>query len=198
MKTLLLFVLLASFLAQQQVEGEQPDLSVVKFTWAAEKQNSSMIRGTPGGPVTNQVNGGSDLGSWKAELRTVSKTANTADEKPMANYQLRLELKNTGANVVRGLVWEIRPATAPDDYQPKRYLCALQVKPKEKKLLEIWTPHLPMKVISAQPKDAAKEDAVVINQIEYSDGSVWKKSGWNYKLPAESLKKLAEGTCSVF
>jgi hypothetical protein len=128
----------------------------------------------------------------------VSKRATAAEEKPVANYQLRLELKNTGANVVRGLVWEIRPTAAPEDYQPKRYLCALEVKPKEKKILEIWTPHLPVKVISAQPKDASKEAAVVINQIEYADGSVWKKSDWNYKLPAESLKKLAEGSCSVF
>jgi len=38
----------------------------------------------------------------------------------------------------------------------------------------------------------------VINQIEYADGSVWKKRGWNYKLPADSLQKLADGRCSVF
>ena len=56
-----------------------------------------------------------------------------------------------------------------------------------------------MKVISAdERKDLLKEGTVVINQIEYADGSVWKKRGWNYKLAADSLQKLADGRCSVF
>lgn len=129
----------------------------------------------------------------------MEKKANASAQNAVDSYQLRLELKNTGANVVRGLIWEFRPTAGPDDYQPKQYLCALQVKPKEKKILDIWTPYLPVKVISAaERKDALKDGTVVINQIEYVDGSVWKKRGWNYKLPAGSLQKLAEGQCSVF
>ena len=50
----------------------------------------------------------------------------------------------------------------------------------------------------ADPKDALKEGTLVIDQIEYTDGAVWKKTGWNYRLPAGSLQKLAEGSCSVF
>jgi hypothetical protein len=200
MKTILLLVLIASFLTLQQTEGEKPDLEVVKFTWAREKQSSSMIRGAqnPGGTVSSATMDGRDLGSRKAEIRTLEKRNNVPEEKPTENYQIRLELKNTGANVVKGLVWELQPTVAPDDYQPKRYLCALEVKPKEKKVLEIWTPFLPVKMISANPKDAQKEGTIVIDQIEYTDGSVWKKSGWNYKLPAGSLQKLTEGACSVF
>jgi len=129
----------------------------------------------------------------------MEKKAVVSGEKPLDNYQLRLELKNTGAHIVRGLIWEFRPTAGPDDYQPKQYLCALQVKPKEKKILEIWTPYVPVKVISAdERKDALKDGTVVMNQIEYADGSVWKKPGWDYRLPAGSLQKLSEGQCSVF
>jgi hypothetical protein len=196
-------LLIASFVTFQQAEGEEPDLQVVKFSWAREKPpKSSMIRGAqnPGGTVNTAATDGRDLGSRKAEIRGIEKRASTtsSEEKPPENYQVRLELKNTGANVVKGLVWELRPTAAPDDYQPKRYLCALEVKPKEKKVLEIWTPYLPVKVISADPKDAAKEGTIVIDQIEYTDGSIWKKSGWNYKTPANSLQRLSEGACSVF
>jgi hypothetical protein len=200
LKSLLLLVLLVSLPIFQQVEREQPDLEVVKFSWAKEKQPSSpMIKGTPGGPVTNSVSGGQDLGSRKAGLRTSEKKAKSQDEKPADNYQLRLEVKNTGANVVKGLIWHFQPTAGPEDYQPKRYLCALQVKPKEKSLLEIWTPYLPVKVIKAdERKDGLKDGTVVINQIEYADGSVWKKSGWEYKVAPDAFKKLAEGTCSVF
>jgi hypothetical protein len=202
MKVILL-LLIASFVTLQQTEGGEPDLQVVKFSWAREKQpKSSMIRGTqnPGGTVSSAATDGRDLGSRKAEIRGIEKRAAGASSegKPAENYQVRLEVKNTGANVVKGLVWELRPTAATDDYQPKRYLCALEVKPKEKKVLEIWTPYLPVKVISADPKDASKEGTAVIDQIEYTDGSIWKKSGWNYKTPSGSLQKLSEGTCSVF
>jgi hypothetical protein len=191
-----------SFQTAQQVERDEPDLLVVKFTLATERQPTSrMIRGpqNPGGPVVNAVNDGRDLGSRKAALRTVQKTgAAVAADKPTENYQLRLELKNTGSRPVRGLIWEFRPSAGPADYQPRQYLCALEVKPREQKLLDIWTPYRPVKVISAEARDALKEGTVVINQIRYGDGSVWTKSGWNYKLPADALQKLTEGNCSVF
>lgn len=201
MKSILL-VFIVFFLAQQQVEREQPDLQVVKFSWAKEKQNSRMIRGdakSSGGVTSTPMGNNRDLSSRGTDLRTMEKTAAKSAEKPVDNYELRLELKNTGTNAVKSLVWEFRPTAGPDDYQPKQYLCALQVKPKEKKVLEVWTPYPPVKVISAAERsDALKDGEVVINQIEYADGSVWKKRGWNYRLPANSLSKLSEGKCSVF
>jgi len=201
LKPLLLLLLIAFFPNLQQVDHEESDLLVTKFSWAREKQNSRMIRGAqnPGGPITTPIPDNRDLGSRRADLRTMEKKAAVSADKPVENYQLRLELKNTGANIVKSLIWEFRPTAGPDDYQPKQYLCALQVKPNEKKILDIWTPYVPVKVISAaERKDALKDGAVVINQIEYADGSVWKKRGWNYRLPAGSLQKLTEGKCSVF
>lgn len=202
MKPILLLVLIAFFLPQQQVEREESDLLIVKFSWAREKQESHMIRGAqnPGGPITTPIpSDNRDLTSRRVDLRTMEKKAEVTAEKPVEYYQLRLELKNTGPNVVRSLVWEFRPTAGPADYQPKQYLCALRVKPKEKKTLEIWTPYVPVKLISVdERKDALKDGTLVINQIEYADGSVWKKRGWNYRLPANSLQKLTEGTCSVF
>ena len=202
MKPLLLLILIALFPTLPQVEREETDLVVVKFSWAREKQNSRMIRGAqnPGGPITTPIpSDNRDLGSRRVDLRSMEKKAAVTGDRPVENYQVRLELKNIGAKLVRGLIWEFRPTTAPDEYQPKQYLCALEVKPKEKKILDLWTPYLPVKVISAdERKDALKDGTVVINQIEYADGTVWKKRGWNYRLPAGSLQKLTEGQCSVF
>jgi hypothetical protein len=202
LKLFLLLVLIAFFPLQQQVEGEEPELLVVKFSWAREKQTTHMIRGAqnPGGPITTPIpSDNRDLTSRRVDLRTMEKKAEVTAEKPVEYYQLRLELKNTGANTVRSLIWEFRPTAGPDDYQLKQYLCVLQVKPKEKKTLDIWTPWAPVKVITVdERKDALKDGTVIINEIEYADGSVWKKRGWNYRLPADSLKKLTEGTCSVF
>ena len=129
----------------------------------------------------------------------MEKKAAVSAEKPGESYMLRLEVKNTGSNVVRSLIWEFKPTAGPEDYQPKQYLCGLEVKAGEKKILDLWTPFAPVKVISVdKSKDLLKDGNVVINQIEYVDGSLWKKHGWNYRLPADSLQKVTEGKCSVF
>lgn len=199
----LLLLAFALTLQQQSVDREEPDLSVVKFSWAKEKQKVSVIRGAqnPGGPITTPIpSNASDHNSRIGDLRSMEKKAEkSAAEAPRPSYQLRLELKNTGTNVVRSLAWQYKPTAMPEDYEPKQYLCALEVKPKEKKLLELWTPYAPVKVISVDERsNALKDGEVVINKIEYTDGSVWTRRGWNYKLPANASQRLAEGTCSTF
>lgn len=204
-KPLLLLVLLAFAvpLPQQTVDREEPDLLVVKFSWAKEKQKVSVIRGAqnPGGPIATPIpSDARDHNSRIGDLRSMEKKAQSSTAvAPLPFYQLRLELKNTGTNVVRSLAWQFKPTAGPEDYEPKQYLCALQVKPKEKKLLEIWTPYAPVKVITVDERsNALKDGEVVINKIEYTDGSVWTRRGWVYKLPANASQKLAEGTCSTF
>ena len=199
----LLLLAFALTLQQQTVDREEPDLSVVKFSWAKEKQKVSVIRGAqnPGGPITTPIpSDARDHQSRIGDLRTMEKKAeNSAETLPLPSYQLRLELKNIGTSVVRSLAWQYKPTAMPEDYQPKQYLCALEVKPKEKKLLELWTPYAPVKVISVDERsNALKDGEVVINKIEYTDGSVWTRRGWNNKLPANASQKLAEGTCSTF
>jgi hypothetical protein len=59
--------------------------------------------------------------------------------------------------------------------------------------------YAPVKVVSVDERaNALKDGEVIINKIDYVDGSVWKKRGWNYKLPADSTQKLSDGQCSVF
>jgi hypothetical protein len=204
-RPLLLLVLLAFtlYLQQQTVEREDPDLLVVKFSWAKEKQKVSVIRGAqnPGGPIVTPIPDARDHDSRIGDMRSMeNKAAKSAAEAPhLPSYQLRLELKNTGSNVVKSLAWQFKPTATPADYEPKNYVCALQVKPNEKKLLEFWTPYAPVKVISVDERsNALKDGEVVINKIEYADGSVWTRRGWNIRLAADASRKLSEGTCSTF
>ena len=205
MKPILLLVWIAfcSSLQQPTQERKDPDLSVVRFGWARHRPNSNLIRGAqrPGGNITPPLTAEDrDLGTRKAELRTTDKKA-AGSALPEGNYtyQIQLEVKNTGTNIVKYLIWEFRPTGMPDDYEPKQYLCKLQVKPKGKKVLEVWTPFAPVKVVRADVRaDALKDGEVVINKIEYADGSVWKKPEWNFALPPHSAQGLEEGKCSVF
>ena len=199
---LLALIVFASFLQQRSVERKEPDVTVLRFTWAKERQ-SNLIRGAqnPGGPiVTPSAAENRDLASRRVDMHTnETKAMITAASKSGETYHLRLEIKNTGANVVKSLVWEFRPTGMPADYEPKQYLCALRIKPKEKKILDLWTPFSPSRVVNVAARaDALKDGDVVVNKIEYADGSAWKKRGWTIELPADATHSLSNGGCSVF
>ena len=205
LKPILILSLIAfSLLFPQQQTPSQasPDLLAIKFSWAKGKENVRMIRGAqnPGGHIVTPVPDNRDLMSRKADIRNTEKRAIASAQQQNPNvYQLWLEVKNTGSKVVTSFIWEFRPTATPDDYASKQYLCALNVKPNEKKKFDLWTPYAPVKVVSVKPGgDALKEGEVIINKIEYQDGSVWKRDDWYYALPPESSKNLSEGKCSVF
>ena len=185
---------------QQPPPLEQPDVVAINFRWV--KQSTGVIRGAqnPGGPITTPVPvDNRDLTSRKAELRNLDRQAASSVDEHRNTYHLLLEFKNTGTNVVRSLIWEFRPTATPADYAPKQYLCALRIKPKEKKTLDLWTPYAPVKVISAKVRqDGLKDGEVIINKIEYLNGSVWQRRDWRYSLPPDSTDKLSEGKCSMF
>ena len=172
--SLFLFIC-AAFPAQHQQTPlrEQPDVVAIKFRWV--KQSTRVIRGA--GPITPpMVAENRDLRSRKTELRNVDKQAIISADEQGNTYHLFLEFKNTGTNVVRSVIWEFRPTATPADYSPKQYLCVLRMKPKEKKMLDLWTPYAPVKVISAIRPDGLKDGEVRINKIEYVNGSVWKRA----------------------
>ncbi len=198
--SLVTFICAASAAPQQQTSpSEQPDVVAISFKWI--KQNTRLIRGAqnPGGPITTPIPAENrDLESRKIDLRNVDKRATNSVDAHGNTYHLFLEFKNNGTNVVRSLIWEYRPTAMPADYAPIQYLCALRVKPNEKKTLDLWTPYAPVKVISAIRPDGLKEGEVIINKIEYLNGSVWKRRDWRYSLPADSTEKLSEGKCSMF
>ena len=44
-------------------------------------------------------------------------------------YVLKLDVKNTGATVIKNFIWEVDSAADAKDYQPRQYLCAIKAKP---------------------------------------------------------------------
>jgi len=202
MKLILLLVLfgLPLLLQQQNEQNKDPDVSVLRFTWTKESQ-SSMIKGAqrPGGNITPPLADDREFGQRRVDMRATENKARSSAPPPGDIYHLRLEFKNSGPNIVRSVIWEFKPTIAPEDYEPKQYLCALKVKPKDKKILDLWTPFSPVKVVNVKARaDGLKDGEVVVNRIEYENGIVWKRTDWPYSVPSSSAQKLADGECSVF
>src|SRR5688572_10843453 len=224
MKVLFLTVLLAltPVLQQQQqqvVEREDPDLVVVKFNWTKIRMNNDLIHSAldPGPPMNEPVRikppepknesqeakNRRDMNERRAEMSATVHQGQRRSRKDADQYLLQLQVKNVGASVIKSMVWEYQPSAKAAEYELRQYVCAFKAKPNESKKFELVSEYNPVKVIeieadvdlnSGKPKDGK----VVINRIEYADGSVWKRKGWSVLIPPETIEGLGNGKCLMF
>lgn len=217
MKALFLTVLLALtpvFQQQPIADSEAPDLIVTKFNWSRFRQNSDLIHSAsdPGPPMnepiriapspprneSQEVKNRRDMNERRVELRG---TENIAKSTPrdVDHYLLQLEVKNVGTNTIKAMVWEYQPSARAADYELRQYVCTMKAKPKESKKFELVSPFNPIKVVQADAElGGTKKGKVVINRIDYVDGTVWKRKGWSVLIPSETLAGLGNGKCLMF
>ncbi|HEY9504280.1 MAG TPA: hypothetical protein VIR01_21760 [Pyrinomonadaceae bacterium] len=220
MKVLFLTVLLAltPVLQQQQqpvVERDEPDLIVSKFNWTKIRLNGDLIHSAADpGPAMNEpvrikppepknesqeMKNRRDMNERRAEMSMTVAAARVTQPKDPDRYLLKLEVKNVGTNVVKSMVWEYQPSAKAADYQLRQYVCAFKAKPNESKKFELMSEYNPVKVIEADVETGkAKDGKVVINRIEYADGTVWKRKGWSVLIPPETINGLGNGKCLMF
>ena len=212
MKLLLILTTMVLLIpVQQTVEREEADLTVVKFSWSRFRPNNDLIHSVADpGPSMNEpvsikppssknepaeLRNKRELQERRAELANAEQNAKTP-ARQQDYYLMRLEVKNTGENTIKSMIWEFQPAVLPPDYELKQYICKVKAKPNESKTFELLSPYSPVKVVSADKK--AQEGKVVINRIEYADGSVWKRKGWSVLIPAELTDQMENGKCVLF
>jgi hypothetical protein len=137
-----------------------------------------------------------DIQERRADLANAERNANNSAPRRQDYYSMRLEVKNVGQNTTKSIVWEFQPAVQTVDVEAKQFICKMKAKPNESKVFELMSPTSPVKVVSADKK--AQDGKVVINRIEYADGTVWKRKGWSVLIPAELTDQMANGKCVMF
>jgi len=217
MRLILLATLVALLQVQQAttvIQREEPDMVVQRFTWNTIRANSDLIHSAlDPGPDMNEPVGikqpqrsnepqelknRRDMNERRADMAA---TVNAAQSNPprQDQYLLRLEVKNVGASVIKSIVWEYQPSSETANYELRQYVCTMKAKPNESKTCEIVSPYNPGKVVQADAKTGqAKDGKVVINRIEYVDGSIWKRKGWSVLIPSDFTDKMGLGKCVAF
>jgi len=119
-------------------------------------------------------------------------------------YEYRVRVRNVSSKKVKSMLWEYRLLDSPVTAASRRlFQCAGGVKPGETRRLSAWTLSAPVSVVSADGAAGMKPKAeVFVNRVEYADGSVWQRAGWE---PVEAKggsqqgadRKLRRGDCSA-
>jgi hypothetical protein len=209
MKLLLLTTIILLIPLQQMptVNREEADLTVVKFSWSKYRPNTGLSL-DPGPPLNEPVSANKptknepsevrnrrDIQERRAAMVLAEQNGKTPPRQP-DYYMMHMEVKNTGENTIKSIVWEFQPTVGTAEQELKQYVCKIKAKPNESKSFELMTPFAPVKVVSADRK--AQEGKVVINRIEYADGSEWKRKGWSVLIPAEMTDQMGNGKCMLF
>jgi hypothetical protein len=209
---LTLVVLTAISQAQTNTQ-DRSDLIVVKFSCNKREAGGRMIRSVqdPDPPMNEpisinpsprnepqEVKNRRDIQERRSDMRAAEINASLSGQPVSRIYTYRLQVKNASAKVVKSFAWEYQPSTEPDPLD-RQFFCVVKAKPNESKDIELFSPLAPSRVVDASKAGdkSAKSDArVIINKIEYLDGSVWVRPGWNPNtFRADDVQKIAPGKC---
>jgi hypothetical protein len=215
MKPLLLLLLLFPLVVvPQDVPTETSDVVVLKFRCGKYETGTGMIHSAQepdsGGNEPISINQTSrnesqtarnnrDLQDRRAEMAISEMNAKLSTKKSAPVYFYRIQVQNAGTKVVKGIAWEYQPSEEPDPSN-RQFYCVINAKPNEKREFELFSPYAPSRVVDAsKPEDkpnAEKKDKIIVNKIEYMDGTFWKRTGWNLStFSVEDTSKVGGGKC---
>ena len=226
MKTLLILSLLISLLSSFQIAAVNNDsspMTVTSFKWSRARQKVDVPEAEGNAPAramipqnrtfarnarVNDPQGVRDPNQDTLDGRSAAMEKSVAESraqrsKTMDGYLYRIKAQNTSAKVAEIVFWEYRfldPAN-PELIARRQFLCGVNMPAGKGKDLEGFSLSGPSEVVNVKTlaDNAFKED-VLINRVEYSDGSIWQRKGWNLAEVKASYERVLReqwvpGTC---
>ena len=202
MKTLLLLSLLLSLLIPFQSNEGSP-LSVTSFKWSHSRytpqtpevegnapqramipQNRNFSRNARINDQRGARDPNQDTIDGRSEAMEKSVQESRAPKSdPLEGFAYRIKVKNSAAKVVEIVFWEyqFQEAENTNTLARRQFLCGVNIRPDKEANLEGFSLSGPSDVVSVgalADKSRFKEN-VVINRIEFADGSIWQRKGWH-------------------
>jgi hypothetical protein len=199
--------------AQAQTEAPQTvPLIVIKFNAGIYREPNNVVRSSqdpdpPMEPIrampvpprneTAVEKSRREMNEQRVALRGVELNAALSAHKGVKLYLYHLEIKNIGTRKIKSFAWEYQ-SSGVSDPSDRQFYCAVNAKPNDKKDFDLLAPFAPSRVVDASSagQKTDKKGLVVINKVEYADGSIWVRPGWKQAtFSAEYTQKVAIGQC---
>lgn len=121
-----------------------------------------------------------------AALEKITQEANTPSGKAVDGYSYRAKIQNAGTKVIEIVFWEYQfndPGKASITAR-RQFLCGVNIRPSKDKELQGFSVSGPSDVVSvdalANKSGSAPLEKVLINRVEYADGTIWQRKDWNF------------------
>jgi hypothetical protein len=122
---------------------------------------------------------------------------------PVDGYTYLLKIQNVSPKVIENVIWEYRFMQVGNDSIVTRrtFMCGGEIKPERQKEMNIFSLIGPSEVVNVKTLDKDSNTryraAVIINRVDYSDGTFWQRHGWDfagYKVPPDLKTKYGNAT----
>ena len=130
-----------------------------------------------------------------AAIEKIVQESRTPPPKNLDTFAYEVKVGNGSKKAIDVLFWEYQFIDPGNPAKPTRhqFLCGAGLKSGKEKQLQVSSLSGPSDVVSAQ--NLANEsgprflEKVLINRVEYADGSIWQRKDWNFSEIRLSLKK---------
>ena len=201
-----LFPILLSLLIPYQLPSSNEDspLVVVSFKWARARRAVELPPEEGNAPARamipqnrnfarnariNEPMGARDPNQDTLDGRSAAMEKNVAESraskpKPSDGFAYKIKVQNPGTKVVEIVFWEYQfhdPADA-SLVARRQFLCGVNIAAEKSKELEGFSLSGPSVVnvnTLANKAENPFKEKVLVNRIEYSDGSIWQRKDWN-------------------
>jgi len=106
--------------------------------------------------------------------------------KPVDAFKYEVKVQNATAQAVDILFWEYQfiERANPQNVTRRQFLCAMNIKAGKEKEIQAFSLAGPSEVVNVDTlaQDSANpfEEKVLINRVEYADGSIWQRKDWKF------------------
>jgi hypothetical protein len=216
MRTLLLLSLLLTPVSPVQSNaGDGAPVAVVSARWTKTQQKieHAEAQGTAPAPAMIPANknfernrrvndpagvrdpNADTIDGRSAALDKAVREARAPGAEAVEGYAYRVKVQNLAPKAVEVIYWEYRfeETANPSNLTRRQFLCGVQLKGGKGKELQAFGGSGPAGAISAESlaNKAASPFAerVVVNRIEYADGSIWQRKDWSYGEVRASIQR---------
>ena len=203
MKTLLLLSLLLSlFIPFQSQSNNGAPLTVTEFKWVRARRTiqAPVVEGNAPARAMipqnrnfarnqriNEPRGARDPNADTVDGRSAALEQTVAESRapkpePMDGFAYKIKVQNPGPKAVEAVFWEYRfldPAN-PDLVARRQFLCVVNIGAGKGKELEGFSLSGPSDVVNVQTLNSGAQlkEEVLINRIEFTDGSLMQRKSW--------------------
>ncbi|HEY6120202.1 MAG TPA: hypothetical protein VIV66_09600 [Pyrinomonadaceae bacterium] len=121
-----------------------------------------------------------------AAMEKAVQESRTPQAKPVDGFSYKARIQNASSRVIDILFWEYQFADSsnPNVVTRRQFLCGVNIKPGKEKEIQAFSLSGPSDVINIESlanKSASPfKENVVINRVEFADGSIWQRKDWNF------------------
>jgi hypothetical protein len=123
------------------------------------------------------------LDGRSAELERI--VQQSREPQPVDGFTYSVKLQNGSRKIIQTVFWEyqFRETANPANVTRRQFLCSAKINPEKAKDLQAFSLAGPSNVVDVKSlgKGLANqyEEGVLINRVEFADGTFWQREGWD-------------------